>query len=171
MKTWAATRDQNGVYDTRLTVNSRKTWCSLQTSFWPKLATKNLAKVTESDCRQWAKSHREHFSATRFEAAPGAFKQIFELAISSRIRHTNPASKIKRANKHQTKILADSFIHRWFRIIYCGFAPRLTDAWLTNHYHEEANSFYRYHACFHRWSLWPRMGAEACSRYQSNHYK
>ncbi|MFT5406856.1 MAG: integrase [Verrucomicrobiales bacterium] len=69
--------------------------------FWPKLASKDVSKITGDDCRKWAASHGKHFSPTRFNAALGAMKQIFELTIEKRLRFTNPARDIKRAKSVQ----------------------------------------------------------------------
>ena len=63
----------------------------------PKLEKKDVRKVTEEDCREWGSKHREHFSATRFNAALGALKQVFELAVERGLRLKNPAKKLKRA--------------------------------------------------------------------------
>jgi integrase len=65
--------------------------------FLPELEKKDVGKVTEKDCRNWAMKHRENYSPVRFNTALGAVKQTFDMAIKAGLRMANPAKDLKRA--------------------------------------------------------------------------
>ena len=65
--------------------------------FFPRLEKRDIRKVSEKDCREWAVKHCEYYSPVRFNTALGVMKQIFDLAVRQGLRMSNPAKDLKRA--------------------------------------------------------------------------
>lgn len=64
---------------------------------WPDLAGKDLAKISRAECESWALRFREKgYSATVFNNTLGTLKAIFEIALESGARYSNPANFISR---------------------------------------------------------------------------
>jgi site-specific recombinase XerD len=62
------------------------------------LAARDVAAISEKDCRTWANGFRSQYSATRFNAALSLMRGMFVLAIEAGARFDNPALSIARAS-------------------------------------------------------------------------
>jgi integrase len=71
---------------------------------WPTLATMAPARITETDCRQWAAEYRGKFSETLFNNTLDSLRHIFDLAIKRGLVSRNPASSVEKVKVPQKKL-------------------------------------------------------------------
>jgi integrase len=92
---------------------------------WPELAGRDVRRVTESECKSWAKRFIKTSSPTRFNNTAAGLRHVFEVAIEAGVIHSNPATKLERVPvraKQLTLPSASEFIEL-VRVI------RLAGAW------------------------------------------
>ena len=85
----------------------RKTITALLKS-WPSLKATRLAKITEADCKEWAKNFDAEYSPSVYNNTLATLQMVIDLGVSSGIRYKNPASGIGRAKPTERKLALPS---------------------------------------------------------------
>jgi integrase len=63
---------------------------------WPELFCKDIARISQKDCNEWAARYGKDYSATRYNGALGIVRRVFEIAIEHGYRVDNPAKFVDR---------------------------------------------------------------------------
>jgi integrase len=63
---------------------------------WPGLTEKDVRKISERDCQQWAARFAGQYSAGVYNNTVGTLRHVFEIAIADGARYGNPALAIKK---------------------------------------------------------------------------
>ncbi len=95
--------------DTSLKPRTKKYWHEIFEALlrsWPGLSGRLARSVKAHECERWARSLSMKFSATRFNNTITGFKHVFAIAVDHGIRHSNPASKLKRLKPSQKDLTA-----------------------------------------------------------------
>jgi integrase len=72
---------------------------------WPDLKARDVRKISEADCKTWAAKFSGRYSATRYNAAIGVLRAIFNAAMEAAALYRNPALGIKRARVSQKHLV------------------------------------------------------------------
>jgi len=64
---------------------------------WPLLATTEIRKITQSDCREWSGKYGKTVSPTNFNNTISLLRHVFGVAIENGVIYANPAAVLKRA--------------------------------------------------------------------------
>jgi integrase len=71
---------------------------------WPELGTKAPARVSETECLEWAARYREAFSQSLYNNTLGSLRAIFDLAISKGLIARNSANEVERVRVTAKKL-------------------------------------------------------------------
>ena len=83
------------------TLEYRKTIHVALKRSWQGFRELAIDKVTRQECERWAVRFARDYSATRYNNALAALKDMFSIAVEHGIRHTNPTNGIKRLKPSQ----------------------------------------------------------------------
>jgi len=72
--------------------------------YWRELADKDIARITKTECLNWAADFGKEYSATAFNNTVKVLRDIIDIGIESGARYDNPASSVKRARVLQKKL-------------------------------------------------------------------
>jgi integrase len=64
---------------------------------WPNLATTEIRKITQSDCREWSARYGRVSSPTNFNNTVALLRHVFAVAVEAGVMYANPATVLKRA--------------------------------------------------------------------------
>jgi integrase len=64
---------------------------------WPNLATTEIRKITQSDCKQWAGKYGKVASPTNYNNTIALLRHVFAVAVEAGVIYANPAAVLKRA--------------------------------------------------------------------------
>jgi integrase len=64
---------------------------------WPNLATTEIRKITQSDCREWSARYGKASSPTNFNNTVALLRHVFAVAVEAGVIYSNPAAVLKRA--------------------------------------------------------------------------
>jgi integrase len=71
---------------------------------WPELGGKLPAKVTEGECKDWAKRYHAEFSETLYNNTVDSLRHIFNIAIGRGLIARNPAGVVAKVKVSQKKL-------------------------------------------------------------------
>jgi integrase len=71
---------------------------------WPGLEKLDMAKITKTDCLNWAAKFGQEQAPSTFNHSLGILRQVFEIAVESGARYDNPANSIKRVRERLQKL-------------------------------------------------------------------
>jgi len=71
---------------------------------WPGLDTKDVRRITATDCEQWSRRFGKGSSSTRFNNTIAGLRQVLDLAVDASIIYANPAAKLKRTRVRQKQL-------------------------------------------------------------------
>jgi integrase len=71
---------------------------------WPELEGRIPAKVTEAECREWAKRYHQEFSETLYNNTVDSLRHIFDIAIGRGLIARNPALSVAKVKVPQKKL-------------------------------------------------------------------
>jgi len=71
---------------------------------WPELESKDIARITKTECLHWAAGFAKEYSATAFNNTRKILRDVIEIGIESGARYDNPAQAIKRASVKPKKL-------------------------------------------------------------------
>ena len=71
---------------------------------WPELEGRIPAKVTEAECKEWAKRYHQEFSETLYNNTVDSFRHIFDIAIGRGLIARNPALSVAKVKVPQKKL-------------------------------------------------------------------
>jgi integrase len=63
---------------------------------WPGLETKDIRRITVTDCEAWARRFGKGSSPTRFNNTIAGLRHVLDIAVQSSIVYSNPAARLKR---------------------------------------------------------------------------
>ncbi|MDQ6655568.1 MAG: tyrosine-type recombinase/integrase [Verrucomicrobiota bacterium] len=63
---------------------------------WPSLPEADMRKITEHDCREWAKSFALAYSAGRYNNTVGTLRGVLQIGIDRGYFHRNPGFAVKK---------------------------------------------------------------------------
>ena len=71
---------------------------------WPELSGRVPAKVTEAECKEWAKRYHQEFSETLYNNTVDSLRHIFDVAIGRGLIARNPALAVAKVKVPQKKL-------------------------------------------------------------------
>jgi integrase len=71
---------------------------------WPELEDKDIARLTKTECLNWAANFAQEYSPTAFNNTVKILRDVIEIGIESGARYDSPASTIKRASVRPKKM-------------------------------------------------------------------
>jgi integrase len=77
--------------------------------YWPELEGKDIARITKTECLNWAADFAQEYSPTAFNNTVQILRNVIEIGIESGARYDNPASSIKRASVKPKKLQLPEF--------------------------------------------------------------
>lgn len=63
---------------------------------WPGLSSRDVRRITKTDCETWAESFARNSSPTRFNNTLAALRHVFAVAIEASAIYADPSAKLKR---------------------------------------------------------------------------
>src|SRR5262249_1453203 len=84
----------------RIKASTRKYWreclAALQKS-WPGLNETEVRKITQGDCKEWARTYGKMVSPTRYNGAISVLRHVLNVAVETGVVYSNAAVVVKRA--------------------------------------------------------------------------
>jgi integrase len=74
----------------------RECLAALQKS-WPSLSETEVRKITQTDCKEWARGYRKTVSPTRYNNTVSILRHVLNVAVEAGVVYSNAASAVKRA--------------------------------------------------------------------------
>jgi integrase len=74
----------------------RECLLALQKS-WPGLNETEVRKITQADCKEWARSYRKKVSPTRYNNTVSVLRHILDVAVEAGVMYRNVAADVERA--------------------------------------------------------------------------
>jgi integrase len=74
----------------------RECLAALQKS-WPDLNETEVRKITQIDCREWARAYRKTVSPTRYNNTVSVLRHVLNVAVEAGVVYNNAAATVKRA--------------------------------------------------------------------------
>jgi integrase len=71
---------------------------------WPGLEKLDLARITKTDCLNWAAKFGQERAPSTFNHGLGILRQVFEITVETGARYDNPANAIKRVTERSQKL-------------------------------------------------------------------
>lgn len=76
---------------------------------WPELGKTDIARITKSECLNWAAAFGKKYSPSVFNNTVKILRDVFKIGIESGARYDNPAFSIKRAGLKPKKMQLPEF--------------------------------------------------------------
>lgn len=76
---------------------------------WPELEKADIARITKSECLNWAAGFGEKYSPSVFNNTVKILRDVFKIGIESGSRYDNPALSIRRASLRPKKMQLPEF--------------------------------------------------------------
>ena len=76
---------------------------------WPELEKTDIARITKSECLNWAAAFGKEYSPSVFNNTVKILRDVFKIGIESGARYDNPALSIKRAGLKPKKMQLPEF--------------------------------------------------------------
>ena len=106
----------------------RECLAALQKS-WPGLNETEVRKITQTDCKEWARAYRKTVSPTRYNNTVSVLRHVLNVAVEAGVVYSNAAAAVKRAAGAREGNRAAE--HRQIQRADCGNAcgpqPRLSE--------------------------------------------
>ena len=84
----------------RIKPSTRKYWreclAALQKS-WPGLNETEVRKITQADCKEWARAYGKTVSPTRYNGTISVLRHVLNVAVEAGVVYSNAAAAVKRA--------------------------------------------------------------------------
>jgi len=74
----------------------RECLAALQKS-WPGLNETEVRKITQTECKEWAREYRKTVSPTRYNNTVSVLRHVLNVAVEASVVYTNAAGAVKRA--------------------------------------------------------------------------
>jgi integrase len=74
----------------------RECLAALQKS-WPGLNETEVRKITQADCKEWARAYGKTVSPTRYNNTVSVLRHVLNVAVEAGVIYSNPAAALKRA--------------------------------------------------------------------------
>ena len=84
----------------RIKPSTRKYWRECLTALqksWPGLNETEVRKITQGDCREWARAYGKTVSPTRYNGAISVLRHVLNVAMEAGVVYSNAAAAMKRA--------------------------------------------------------------------------
>jgi integrase len=84
----------------RIKPSTRKYWRECLTALqksWPGLNETEVRKITQGDCKEWARAYGKTVSPTRHNGAISVLRHVLNIAVEAGVLYSNPAAVLKRA--------------------------------------------------------------------------
>jgi integrase len=90
---------QNQADDVTIKPTTRHYWNQIFVALlksWPGLAEREIRRITNADCKEWARRFSKIASSTRYNNTLAGLRHVFDVAIEAGIIYVNPAAKLDR---------------------------------------------------------------------------
>jgi integrase len=74
----------------------RECLAALQKS-WPSLSETEVRKITQTDCKEWARTYGKTVSPTRYNNTVSVLRHVLNVAVEAGVVYSNAAAAVKRA--------------------------------------------------------------------------
>jgi integrase len=85
----------------------RECLLALQKS-WPGLNERELRKITQADCKEWARTYRKKVSPTRYNNTVSVLRHVLDVAVEAGVLYRNVAADVERAPLRSKEITLPS---------------------------------------------------------------
>jgi integrase len=76
---------------------------------WPGMEQVDLRKISESDCKEWSLRFGNEYSPSRYNAALGILRGVFQIGVEAGALYRNPVIGLKRARVRLKNLALPSF--------------------------------------------------------------
>jgi hypothetical protein len=86
--------------NSRIKPSTRKYWRECLTALlksWPSLNETEIRKITQGDCKEWARGYGKTVSPTRYNGAISVLRHVLNVAVEAGLVYSNAAVAVKRA--------------------------------------------------------------------------
>jgi integrase len=83
----------------RIKPSTRKYWRECLTALqksWRNLNETEVRKITQRDCKEWARAYGKTVSPTRYNGAISVLRHVLNVAVEAGVLYSNPAANLKR---------------------------------------------------------------------------
>src|SRR5215469_12652832 len=84
----------------RIKPSTRRYWRECLTALqksWRDLNQTEVRKITQGDCKEWARAYGKMVSPTRYNGAISVLRHVLNVAVEAGVLYTNPAAVVKRS--------------------------------------------------------------------------
>src|SRR5437867_4394204 len=84
----------------RIKSSTRKYWRECLTALqksWPGLNETEIRKITQGNCKEWARAYGKTVSPTRYNGAISVLRHVLNVAVDAGVVYSNAAAAVKRA--------------------------------------------------------------------------
>jgi integrase len=85
----------------------RECLAALQKS-WPGLSETEIRKITQTDCKEWARAYGKTVSPTRYNNTVSVLRHVLTVAVEAGVVYSNAAAAVKRAPVRRKEIVLPS---------------------------------------------------------------
>jgi len=96
----AAIHQRNLDEDLGIKPRTRDYWRECLTALqrsWPGLSQTEVRKISQTVCKEWARSYRKNVSPTRYNNTVSVLRHVLNVAVEAGVVYSNPAAAVKRA--------------------------------------------------------------------------
>ena len=102
---------QNQADDVTIKPSTRHYWDQVFVALlkgWPGLESREIRRITRTDCKEWARRFRKTASATRYNNTIAGLRHVFKIAVDAGVIYCNPADKLERMPVRQRELTLPS---------------------------------------------------------------
>jgi integrase len=102
---------QNQADDVTIKPNTRRYWNQIFVALlkaWPGLESREIRRITRTDCIEWARRFRKTASPTRYNNTIAGLRHVFKIAVDAGVIYGNPADKLERMPVRQRELTLPS---------------------------------------------------------------
>jgi integrase len=102
---------QNQADDVTIKPSTRRYWNQIFVALlkaWPGLDSREIRRITRTDCIEWARRFRKTASPTRYNNTIAGLRHVFKIAVDAGVIYGNPADKLERMPVRQRELTLPS---------------------------------------------------------------
>jgi integrase len=102
---------QNQADDVTIKPSTRRYWNQIFAALlktWPALESREIRRITRTDCTEWARRFRKTASPTRYNNTIAGLRHVFKIAVDAGVIYGNPADKLERMPVRQRELTLPS---------------------------------------------------------------
>ena len=102
---------QSQADDVTIKPSTRRYWNQILAALlkaWPGLESREIRRITRTDCTEWARRFRKTASSTRYNNTIAGLRHVFKIAVDVGVIYGHPADKLERMPVRQRELTLPS---------------------------------------------------------------